>query len=208
MWKPLHRQGQGGALIFQKSVEQQVHRRQSRENPVQSVPSSTSQPETLVCMPTAEPDTFVEILEVTLRRQIGWSSLSSKDTESLGHRKIFLQLLSLSMYIFLSFFSFLILFYDYSFLLIISFVILLLLPFSMLLFLNIYILYFFFLISTGLFHYLTFSPCFRLCIVVSLLFSVCFHLWACLLVLFLSSFWFLFYFSCFLFSLHFVSVSV
>ena len=143
MWKPLHRQGQGGALKFQKGVEQHVHRRKSRENPAQSVPSSTSQPETLVCMPTAEPDTFVEILEVTLRRQIGWSSLSSKDTESLDHRKIFLQPLSLSMYIFLSFFFFLILFYDYSFLLIISFVILLLLPFSMLLFLNIYIYFFF-----------------------------------------------------------------
>jgi len=34
------------------------------------------------------------------------------------------------------------------------------------------------------------------------------HLWACVLVLLLYSFWFLSYFSFFLFSLHFVSVSV
>ena len=106
MWKPLHRQGQGGALKFQEGVEQQVHRRQSRENPAQSVPSSTSQPETLVCMPTTEPDTFVEIFEVTMRRQIGWSSLSSKDTESSGHRKIFSQPVSLSIYTFCIFFLF------------------------------------------------------------------------------------------------------
>ena len=76
----------------------------------------------------------------------------------------------------------------------------------MLLFLNIFHL--FFPISTVLFRYLTFFPCFWFCVVVSLVFSVCFHLWACVLVLLLYSFWFLSYFSFFLFSLHFVSVSV
>ena len=45
----------------------------------------------------------------------------------------------------------------------------------MLLFLNIFLL--FFPISTVLFRYLTFFPCFWFCVVVSLVFSVCFHLW-------------------------------
>jgi len=45
----------------------------------------------------------------------------------------------------------------------------------MLLFLNIFHL--FFPISTVLFRYLTFFPCFWFCVVVSLVFSVCFHLW-------------------------------
>ena len=50
----------------------------------------------------------------------------------------------------------------------------------MLLFLNIFLL--FFPISTVLFHYLTFFPCFWFCVVVSLVFSVCFHFWRTSLV--------------------------
>ena len=50
----------------------------------------------------------------------------------------------------------------------------------MLLFLNIFLL--FFPISTVLFHYLTFFTCFCFCVVVSLVFSVCFHFWRTSLV--------------------------
>lgn len=126
MWKPLHRQGWRGALKFQKGVEQHVHSRQSGENSAQrSVPSSTSQPETLVCVPIADPENFVEILEFTLRRQIAWSSLSSKDRQLRPQENILITTLPLYIYFLSSFlFNFV---YDYSFLLVMSFFIFLLL---------------------------------------------------------------------------------
>lgn len=121
------------------------------------------QPETLVCVPIADPENFVEILEFTLRRQIAWSSLSSKDRQLRPQENI-LQPLFLSTYIFclLSFFFNFV--PDY---------------FSI----HNFILYFYFFFNAFIFrcifyffHFLQgFSlscifPCFWFCIVVSLVF--------------------------------------
>lgn len=129
--------------------------------------------------PTSCLETFLEIWEDFLSRQIGWSSLCSEDTDNWGHRKV-LFLLPLCLYIYLPFSL-------YCFLLLSSFFIIhLILIFyffllKILLFLN--KLIYFSTIYTVLFHYIAFLflLCFWFYIFASLVFIVI-VIWVCLLV--------------------------
>ena len=114
-------------------------------------------------MTTADPDTFLEILEDALRRLIGWSSLWGKETDTWDNRNIFLLILLLYSLFSINFcflcFNFILL---YVFLISIFFVYCIFPSFFFFLIFN-YILYSIFNLAVYYFVFFPFvciSPCF------------------------------------------------